>query len=326
MDLSTVTCSRASSPRPPTADDVSWFKQQFQTEIESALAGSPFDLDMIVAIACQETGDAWSALRRARLPRDRVLALCVGDTIDYKGPNKGRQAFPRNKDALVAKTNGQQMFDIARKGLEDMAGYVPGYASAVGNPDKFCHGFGVFQRDLQFFLEDPDYFLQRKYENFSDTLDQCLIELRRGLKKLGFEMRTNLTDLEFAAVAIAYNTGGYRPEKGLKQGYFDGVKYYGERIFDYIGLSRGVAAAAEVSPGRYKVVARGGLKLRGGPGVNFDSERTLPLGTELHVVSINPADAAWVRVDLEGDGVIDGYVFAAFLAPALSAEASPEPE
>jgi hypothetical protein len=80
--------------------------------------------------------------------------------------------------------------------------------------------------------------------------------------------------------------------------------------------------------GRYVVVARPGLKLRGGPGTSFESERTLPTGFELQVVAISSDDPAWVRVDLEGDGLLDGYVFAAFLAPAGatdSDENAPEP-
>lgn len=313
----------------PTADDIRWFKQQFRGQIEVALAGLPFDLDMIVAIACQETGYIWSVLRNKQLPLDRVVALCVGDTIDYKGPGKGRQAFPRNKDALVAEPSGQLMFEIARKALEDMAAYVPGYGRAVANPKKFCHGFGVFQRDLQFFKGDPDYFLERRYESFTNTLAHCLDELRRGLKKLGFESRTNLADLEFAMVAIAYNTGGYNRSKGLKQGHFDGEKYYGERIYEYLELSRTVDAGVRLTPGRYVVIARGGLKLRGGPGTNFESEKTLPPGTELNVVGIDSQDPSWAHVDLEGDGLLDGYVFASFLAlPELqvgAGEAAPEP-
>ena len=82
------------------------------------------------------------------------------------------------------------------------------------------------------------------------------------------------------------------------------------------------------APGRYVVIARSGLKLRGGPGTNFESERTLPAGTELNVVEISSQDPSWVRVDLEGDGLLDGYVFAAFLAPAGTAannEHAPEP-
>lgn len=313
----------------PTADDIRWFKQQFRAQIAPAVAGTPLDVDMITTIACQETGYIWSVLRKKSLPLARIVALCVGDTIDYRGPNKGRQAFPRNKAALVAEPNGQQMFGIARKALEDMSAHVPGYGGAVANPDKFCHGFGVFQRDLQFFKNDPGYFLEKRYEAFADTLTQCLGELRRGLKKLGFESRTSITDLEFAMVAIAYNTGGYNKNKGLKQGHFDGTKHYGERIEEYLRLCRAVEDAAPLAPGRYVVIARGGLNLRGGPSVAFASEKTLSAGTELDVVATDSQDPSWVRVDLEGDGLLDGYVFAAFLAPAGApigaGEDAPEP-
>jgi hypothetical protein len=312
------------------SDDIRWFKQQFRSQIEAALTGTPFDIDMMVAIAVQETGEVWPILRKKGLPLDRIVALCVGDTIDFKGPGKGRQAFPRNKEALLAVPNGQAMFDIARKALEDMATYIPGYQDAVSNPKKFCRGYGVFQRDLQFFKDDPDYFLERRYENFGNTLNHCLDELHRGLKKLGFESRTHLSDLEFAMVAIAYNTGGYNAAKGLKQGFFDGEKYYGERIFEYLTLSRSIDTAVQLAPGRYVVLARGGLRLRGGPGTNFDSERTLPVGTELNVVGASSQDPSWAHVDLEADGLLDGYVFASFLAPAelhaVAGEDAPEPD
>ena len=312
-----------------TSDDIRWFKQEFYAQIETALAGLPFDVDMIVAIACQETGYIWSVLRNKQLPLERIVTLCVGDTIDYAGPRKGRQAFPRTKGALVAEANGQLMFDIARKALEDMAIYIPGYRGAAANPEKFCHGFGVFQRDLQFFKSDPTFFLERSYESFANTLVHCLDELRRGLNKLGFNSRTSLTDDEFAMVAIAYNTGGYNPSKGLKQGYFDGEKFYGEWIDDYLKLSRSIDVEMRLTPGRYAVIARDGLKLRGGPGTNFGSEKTLPTGTELNVVTASGLDPSWVRVDLEGDGLLDGYVFASFLSPVQthmsSSESVPEP-
>jgi hypothetical protein len=313
----------------PTTDDIRWFKQQFRAQIEAALTGLPLDLDMIVAIACQETGYIWQRLRKKPLTVQQITALCVGDTIDAKPGGGGRSAFPKTKAHLIAKPQGQLMFDIARKALVDMAVYIPDYQGAAANPNKFCHGFGVFQRDLQFFKDDPDYFLERRYESFANTLTHCLGELRRGLKKLGFESRTSLTDLEFAAVAIAYNTGGYNPSKGLKQGHFDGEKYYGERIYEYLKLSRTVDAGTQLAPGRYVVIARDGLKLRGGPGTNFESEKTLPAGTELNVVGVSSQDPSWVRVDLEGDGLLDGYVFASFLAPAelhaAPGEGAPEP-
>jgi hypothetical protein len=315
----------------PTVDDIRWLKQQFSIQIKAALTGTPFDVDMIAALACQETGEVWPILRKKQLPLQRILALCVGDTIDFRGPGQGRQAFPRNKDALIAVSNGEQMFEIARTALEEMAAFIPNYRSASANPRKFCHGFGMFQRDLQFFKEDPDYFLERRYENFSDTLDQCLGELHRGLKKLGFESRTSLTDTEFAFVAIAYNTGGFNPVKGLKQGFRDdGGKFYGELIFDFVKLSRSTGSAAtRLAPGRYVVMARDGLRLRGGPGTNFGSERTLAAGSELTVVDADGSDPSWARVDVEGDGLLDGFVFTSFLAPAdhhvAAAEAAPEP-
>jgi hypothetical protein len=315
----------------PNADDIRWFKQNFRSQIEPALAGTPFDVDMITSIACQETGEIWPILRKKNLPLDRVLALCVGDTIDFKGPGKGRQAFPRNKEHLFTEPNGDAMFSIARKALEDMAVFIPSYWSAAANPSKFCHGFGMFQRDLQFFKDDPDYFLQRRYETFDNTLAHCLAELKRGLKKLHFETRASLTDIDFCAVAIAYNTGGFNPAKSLKQGFFDGEKFYGERIFDFVQLSRSISAAAAAAPlaaGRYAVIARGGLKLRGGPGTNFNAAQTLAAGTELNVVETSNVDPAWAHVDLEGDGLLDGFVFASFLAPvggAAGHEHAPEP-
>jgi hypothetical protein len=81
-------------------------------------------------------------------------------------------------------------------------------------------------------------------------------------------------------------------------------------------------------PGRYVVIARPGLRLRGGPGTDFEIEQTLPTGRELTVVATAPTDPAWVQVDLEDDGLFDGYVFASFLAPAggdPSHEHAPEP-
>lgn len=43
------------------------------------------------------------------------------------------------------------------------------------------------------------------------------------------------------AVAIAYKTGGFNPAKGLRQGHFDGSRFYGEQILDFTRLSRSVA-------------------------------------------------------------------------------------
>ncbi|MEA2939863.1 MAG: hypothetical protein QOD09_392 [Bradyrhizobium sp.] len=225
----------------PNAADMKWFKENFHTEVEAAIAGTPFTLDLLVALACQETGDVWPILRKKPLTVDQILALCVGDTIDFKPPNGGRKAFPRNKAALLAVPRGDEMFAVARKALEDMAQHIPGFP--VSNPSKFCRGFGMFQLDLQFFKEDPadpDYFLERRYEKFSATLGKCIGELTAKAKKIGLFNKPSLTDMELTAVAIAYNTGGFKPSLGLKQGHFDGQKFYGEQIFDFIRIAHTV--------------------------------------------------------------------------------------
>jgi Bacterial SH3 domain len=86
---------------------------------------------------------------------------------------------------------------------------------------------------------------------------------------------------------------------------------------------------AIITPGKYVVIARSGLRLRAGPGTDFEVERLLPLGTALTVVAIDPIHAEWARVDLEGDGLLDGYVHSGFIGPADevgNAEFAPEPD
>lgn len=229
----------------PNSADILWFKTRFQTRIEPALAGTPLTVDLITAIACQETGGIWSKLRKKPLTEDRILALCVGDTLDA---DKGRKAFPKTKTALVAEPNGAEMFAIAHRALVDMAKHIDGFKAVAAKPNKFCHGFGLFQRDLQFFLDDPQYFLQQRYAQFDQTLGKCVTELKRALRKLGLQNRISLTDLEMAAAGIVYNTGRFKPDLGLKQGHFDGSRFYGELIFDFIRLSQTVALPDEVAP------------------------------------------------------------------------------
>ncbi|HEY0823341.1 MAG TPA: hypothetical protein VGD76_06085 [Ramlibacter sp.] len=222
----------------PTSADILWFKTQFQPRIEAAIAGTPLTVDFLAAIACQETGHVWSVLRQKGLPVEQILALCVGDTLDA---DRGRSAFPRTKAELLAVPRGAEMFEIAHQALVDMAAHIPGFAAVARRPHKFCHAFGIFQLDLQFFRDDPDYFLDRRWERFEPALDKCLQELQRALFKLGFAQRTSLDDRELAAVGIAYNTGGFRPARDLKQGHFDGQRFYGEAIFDFLRLAHTVA-------------------------------------------------------------------------------------
>jgi hypothetical protein len=323
----------------PTAADILWFKQNFQTDIQAAIAGTAFDVDFMVAIACQETGDVWPILRKKPLTTQQVVALCVGDTLDS---DRGRRAFPKTKSDLMSKPNGPAMFAIARQALVDMAQQVPGFTGSVANPNKFCHGYGVFQYDLQFFLTDPDYFLQKKYEQFSETLGKALEELHAAAKHIRFDNKPSLTDREMCAVAIAYNTGGFNPAKGLQQGHFDGSRFYGEQIFDFVRLSRTVAlpgntpaivqppAGAAVVPPPTPVTATGpffvvetrigSLRVRSEPKISTPPTANviahLPDGHLVRAVTANVVKG-FLEIETSLNGAhIQGFASASFLKAA----------
>jgi uncharacterized protein (TIGR02594 family) len=70
------------------------------------------------------------------------------------------------------------------------------------------------------------------------------------------------------------------------------------------------ARRGEASVALFKVIARSGLNLRSGPGENFRVVQSIAAGT---IVAGRGLDAGWMKVDLDGDGHVDGYMFAAFL-------------
>ena len=220
----------------PTKQAIGWYKQNFGAQTTAAVQGTPYSADLVVAIACQETGGTWNVLRQKGLPLAEILELCVGDTLD--APN--RSAFPKTKADLLAVPQGQAMFDLAHKALVDMAVHIAGYQAVAKRADKFCHGFGMFQYDIQFFKTDAAYFLNKDYAAFDKTLGKCIGELKAAQKRNGWQNKASLTEDEMIGVAIAYNAGSYDPGRGLKQGFFDGSKFYGENISDFLHLSQSV--------------------------------------------------------------------------------------
>jgi hypothetical protein len=228
-------------------DEIKWFKDQFAGDLVPALAATPLSFDLICAIAFQESGELWSKLR-LHLPREEVLRLSIGDTLDE--PN--RSAFPKNKDALIAVPKGQQMFDLAHQLLVQMgdATGIEAYQHLGTRPDKFVHGYGLFQYDLQFFRRDPDFFLEQRWKNIDACVEKMMAELKGALDQLGFGDRTSLTDLESAFVAIVYNIGfgNFRESRGLKQGFNDGAHFYGENIDRFLQIAHTIPIPITPTP------------------------------------------------------------------------------
>lgn len=74
-----------------------------------------------------------------------------------------------------------------------------------------------------------------------------------------------------------------------------------------------VAPVSDELPGRFRIVARSGLKLRSGPGLDFGVKDVLVEDEVVTVVAFDGPTGDWARVDREDDGRIDGHMFAAFL-------------
>lgn len=84
-------------------------------------------------------------------------------------------------------------------------------------------------------------------------------------------------------------------------------------------------AKAPVTPTRETlfVIARNGANLRRTPDTSLPEKRRLPVGTKLHILShVN----GWVKVDLEGDELADGFVFAELTGPVAPIAAAVENE
>jgi hypothetical protein len=65
-----------------TKEGIQWCENTFNRYLEAAVVGTPFSVDMLAAIAQQETGYIWGPLVDRKLSTGKVLALCVGDTLD----------------------------------------------------------------------------------------------------------------------------------------------------------------------------------------------------------------------------------------------------
>jgi hypothetical protein len=64
---------------------------------------------------------------------------------------------------------------------------------------------------------------------------------------------------------------------------------------------------------RFVVIARDGLRLRSGPSLDANVIQTLPVDTQVIVLSRDGDNGVWAMVDLEGDGRADGFVSFPFL-------------
>ena len=222
---------------PNLKDDMKWFKDQFKTKVQAGVQNTPFNVDMVTAIATQETRYIWGRLYTT-LSLAEVLKLCASDIIDAPS----RDAFPKNKEELLTAPKGAEMFTIGREALKALAVHLPEFQKYTTNnfPNKFCRGYGIFQYDLQFYENDPNFFLEKRWYDFDECLRRFVQELKEALNRAYGSGKSTLTEEEMVYVAIAYNKGSVNFARKFKQGYKDENtgKYYGEYIWEYLQTSK----------------------------------------------------------------------------------------
>ncbi len=126
-----------------------WMKSNFKDSMNKAVAGTPFTIDHICGIGCQETAFLWLSWIDKLTP-DEVLGRCVGDASgDF--PNTQRNAFPKNTAAFIArydKTFAQMLIDEANKTRK---------LRGMSARDWVYKGYGIYQYDLQNVIDDENF-------------------------------------------------------------------------------------------------------------------------------------------------------------------------
>ena len=150
---------------------IKWLKDNFETEIEAAVKDTPFSIDTICGIACQETAYRWINWIDTH-DVATVLKSCVFDaTGDVPGTEGKRKAFPVNLKAFQDKY-GKQAADMLVSEGNAMRS-VMGWSAK-----PFLYkGYGIFQNDLQNILTDESFFLNKEWYSFDNCLERCLKEL-----------------------------------------------------------------------------------------------------------------------------------------------------
>lgn len=176
----------------------SWLDTHFCKAAAAAVAGTPFEKELLYAIACQETAIYWCHWINDHTPED-ILARCV---FDASGDVNGtRVAFPENTTAFIEKY-GQDIADML------IAEANASRALHGWEPKQWVYaGYGIFQYDIQAIVTDPDFFKNKQWYNMDACLGKVVSELQA-------KWHIHTGDL-FNSVK-AYNGSGTRAENYAK--------------------------------------------------------------------------------------------------------------
>jgi hypothetical protein len=151
-----------------------WLMTNFGASIRSATENTPFSPALLCGIACQETAYFWLPLVRRKKGRaltpDEVVARCV---LDASGdaPKARRKAFPKNSAAFRARYDRPFADMLVEEANATRA------LHGLSAKDWIYKGYGIFQYDLQFVIEDESYFRFRQWHDFGVCVNRVVKEL-----------------------------------------------------------------------------------------------------------------------------------------------------
>jgi len=153
------------------------------------------------------------------------------------------------------------------------------------------------------------------------------LEIWKDGKALDFTDLQELPVFEafVAAVAKLGATGigagvGYMGPRTIHVGFGEkhvwGAKGFSSNAPEWLRAAalKGWSDAAARAARTFSVAARNGVRLRGGPGIEFGVISTIDAGTVLSVDHFDGPNQDWARVDLQGDGLYDGHIHRSFLS------------
>jgi hypothetical protein len=179
-----------------------WMKANFETKITDAVKSTPFDKELIYAIACQETAYRW-LLWIEEFSTEDILQRCVFDASgDF--PDTSRSAFPKNKAELTAEFGNDITDMLINEANKMRAMPQPGHDEGFQPANYLYKGYGIFQYDLQFIKEDKDFFVKKQWY----AIDECI---KRVMKELNAKWARHPNDM-FNTVK-AYNGSGSAAEQ-----------------------------------------------------------------------------------------------------------------
>jgi len=151
-----------------------WMKGHFGAAIHEAVKDTPFSTDIVCGIACQETAYFWLNFIKKHSVGD-VLTRCV---LDASGdfPDTHRSAFPKNTAAFRKKFGEEftTMLITEANKTRQLRGFKP-----VAWVYK---GYGIYQYDLQYVLQDEKFFRDKQWYQFDQCLSRAMKELKGKYK------------------------------------------------------------------------------------------------------------------------------------------------